>query len=78
MANKPAKRNVTNTNAPSKKKNEGEIVMYVSMSKSIMSRCALCSKKTSKGILRQYKDELYCSKSCATWVIQRDEKNQES
>ena len=76
MANKPAKRNVTNTSAPVQKKNEGEIVMYVSMNKSTMSSCGLCGKKTSKGILRQYKDELYCSKSCVTWVIQKDEKSE--
>jgi hypothetical protein len=76
MANKPAKRNITNSNAPVKKKNEGEIVMYISMNKETMSRCLLCGKKTSKGILRQYKDELYCSKSCVTWVIQKDEINE--
>jgi hypothetical protein len=76
MANKPAKRNITNSNAPAKKKNEGEIVMYVSMNKETMSSCGLCGKKTSKGILRQYKDELYCSKSCVTWVIQKDEINE--
>jgi hypothetical protein len=46
------------------------------MNKATMSRCLLCGKKTSKGILRQYKDELYCSKSCVTWVIEKDEINE--
>jgi hypothetical protein len=75
MANKPAKKNITNSSTPVKKKNEGDIVMYIGMTKGIMNSCPVCGGKTSKGILRQYKNELYCSKRCAVSVIEKDEGN---
>jgi hypothetical protein len=73
MANKPAKKNITNSSSSVKKKNEGDIVMYIGMTKGIMNTCPACGNKTSKGILRQYKNELYCSKTCAISVIEKDE-----
>ena len=73
MANKPAKKNISNSSPSVKKKNEGDIVMYIGMTKGIMNTCPTCGNKTSKGILRQYKNELYCSKRCAVSFIEKDE-----
>lgn len=74
MANKPAKRNITNASGQTTKKNEGEIVLYIGLTKEVMNTCPNCGKKTGKGIVRKYKDNLYCSKGCAIKVIELDER----
>jgi uncharacterized protein (DUF983 family) len=73
MAKKPAKRNVSNAQAPAVKKNEGEIVFYMGLAKGVMNTCPRCGGKTGKGVLRQYKGDLYCSRNCAVSVIEADE-----
>ena len=73
MASKPAKRNVTNQTVSTTKKNEGEIVLYMGLTKDVMNSCPNCDKKTGKGILRKYKENLYCSKRCVITAIELDE-----
>lgn len=73
MASKPAKRNVTNQATSVAKKNEGEIVLYMGLTKEVMNTCPNCGKKTGKGIVRKYKENLYCSKRCVVMVVELDE-----
>ena len=73
MTKKPAKRNITNQTAPVQKKNEGELVLYVGLTTGAMNTCEACGGKTRKGMVRQYKQKLYCSKLCAVSVIEKDE-----
>lgn len=71
MTKKPAKRNVTNTQAPVVKKNESEIVLFIGLTPSVKASCT-CGRKVGKGMMRMYSNELYCSKSCAVKAIEKD------
>ncbi len=64
MANKPAKRNITNTMAPVIKVDDGYQVLYIGASKSVHHTCPECGKITGKGMIRQYKENMYCSRRC--------------
>lgn len=72
MASKPAKRNITNTQAPVVKKNEGEPVLFVGLTPNAKTSCPSCNKSVGKGMMRLYSNELYCSKSCAVKAIDKD------
>ena len=72
MAKKPAKRNVTNTQVPVAKKNEGEPVLFIGLTPKAKATCPSCKKSVGKGMMRLYSNELYCSKSCAVKVIEKD------
>ena len=61
---KPAKRNVSNTTVLAPKIDDGQNVLYVGAGKSVFHKCPECSKSTGKGMVREYKGELYCSRSC--------------
>jgi hypothetical protein len=61
---KPAKRNVSNTVAPTVKIDEGQNVLYVGAGKSVFHKCPICSKSTGKGMVREYKNEIFCSRRC--------------
>lgn len=64
MANKPAKRNVSNTTIPTAKIDDGQNVLYVGAGKSVFHECPICGKSTGKGMLREYKNTMYCSSYC--------------
>lgn len=64
MANKPAKRNVSNTTIPTAKIDDGQNVLYVGAGKSVFHACPICGKSTGKGMIREYKNELFCSRGC--------------
>jgi hypothetical protein len=61
---KPAKRNVSNTVVSTPKIDDGQNVLYVGAGKSVFHKCPVCSKSTVKGMVREYKNELYCSRGC--------------
>jgi hypothetical protein len=61
---KPAKRNVSNTSVSIPKIDDGINVLYVGAGKSVFHKCPICSKSTGKGIVREYKNELFCSRGC--------------
>jgi hypothetical protein len=61
---KPAKRNVSNTTVSAPKIDDGQNVLYVGAGKSVFHKCPVCSRSTGKGIVREYKNELYCSRGC--------------
>jgi len=61
---KPAKRNVSNSAPSVPKVDDGQNVLYVGAGKSVFHKCPVCSKSTGKGIVREYKNELYCSRGC--------------
>jgi predicted RNA-binding Zn-ribbon protein involved in translation (DUF1610 family) len=64
MAKKPAKRNITNTTVPVVKVDDGYQVLYIGASKSVHHTCPECGKITGKGMIRQYKEDMYCSRRC--------------
>ena len=61
---KPAKRNVSNSTPSAPKVDEGQNVLYVGAGKSVFHKCPVCNKSTGKGIVREYKNELFCSRGC--------------
>jgi hypothetical protein len=64
MANKPAKRNISNSVTPTVKVDDGQNVLYVGAGKSVFHECPVCGKSTGKGMIREYKNELFCSRGC--------------
>ena len=72
MAKKPAKRNITNTTTPVVKVDDGVNVLYIGASKSVHHTCPECGKITGKGMIREYKNTMYCSRYCVN-VMQRRE-----
>jgi hypothetical protein len=61
---KPAKRNVSNTVVSTPKIDDGQNVLYVGAGKSVFHKCPVCNKSTGKGMVREYKNELFCSRGC--------------
>ena len=61
---KPAKKNISNTVISAPKIDDGINVLYVGAGKSVFHKCPECSRSTGKGIVREYKSELYCSRGC--------------
>ena len=59
MANKPAKRNISNSVAPTPKVDTGINVMYVGY-KGVQHTCPSCGSSRGKGMVREYKSVLYC------------------
>ncbi len=72
MANKPAKRNISNSAPLSPRVNDGVNVLYIGASKSVHHTCPECGKITGKGMIREYKNTMYCSRYCVN-VMQRRE-----
>ena len=68
MAKKPAKRNITNTTVPVVKVDDGYQVLYIGASKSVHHTCPECGKITGRGMLREFKSVLYCSRGCVAVV----------
>lgn len=64
MAKKPAKRNITNTTEIKAKVDEGICVLYVGYTADARLVCPECNHSTKRGIVREYKNVLYCSKHC--------------
>jgi hypothetical protein len=64
MASKPAKRNISNSVTPTVKVDDGQNVLYVGAGKSVFHECPVCGKSTGKGMIREYKNELFCSRGC--------------
>jgi hypothetical protein len=64
MASKPAKRNISNSVTPTVKVDDGQNVLYVGAGKSVFHECPVCGKSTGKGMIREYKTELFCSRGC--------------
>ena len=63
-SNKPAKRNISNSAPMAPKIDDGINVLYVGAGRSVFHKCPVCSKSTGKGIIREYKSELFCSRGC--------------
>jgi hypothetical protein len=61
---KPAKRNISNSAPSAPRVDDGVNVLYVGAGKSVFHKCPVCSKSTGKGIVREYKNELFCSRGC--------------
>lgn len=72
MAKKPAKKNVSNAKVETPKKNDGEPVLFIGLTPGVKATCPNCGAKVGKGMMRLYSNELYCSKSCASIVIEKD------
>ena len=72
MSKKPAKKPTTNGTNVLIKKNEGDLVRFIG-SKGAGHTCPECGKTVIRGMLRQYKTEMYCSKTCAVKVISKEE-----
>jgi len=71
MSNKPAKRNVSNTDKTVVVDN-GKCVQYISLSKTSGFTCPMCKSSTRRGIIREYKTELYCSVGCVGAVRRQE------
>ena len=63
-SNKPAKKNISNSAPSAQKVDDGVNVLYVGAGKSVFHKCPECSRSTGKGIVREYKNKLYCSRGC--------------
>ena len=61
---KPAKRNVSNSSPLAPKVDDGINVLYVGAGKAVFHKCGECGNSTGKGMIRDYKNELYCSRGC--------------
>jgi hypothetical protein len=61
---KPAKRNVSNSAPSAPKVDDGQNVLYVGAGKNVFHKCPVCNKSTGKGIVREFKNELFCSRGC--------------
>ena len=72
MASKPAKRNVSNSTPSAPKVDDGVNVLYIGLNKTVKHVCPECNKISGKGILREYKNTMYCSRGCVH-VMQRRE-----
>jgi len=72
MANKPAKRNISNSTPSAPKIDDGVNVLYIGLNKLVKHVCPECNKVSGKGILREYKNTMYCSRYCVH-VMQRRE-----
>jgi hypothetical protein len=68
---KPAKRNVSNSAPAAPKVDDGFNVLYVG-AKSVKHCCPECNRLTGKGILREYKNTLYCSRGCVLVFKRRE------
>ena len=71
MANKPAKRNISNSVVPTIKVDTGINVMYVGY-KGVKHTCPSCGSSRGKGMVREYKSVLYCGVGCVV-SVKRDE-----
>ncbi len=72
MAKKPAKRNSSNSALLIPKVDYGVQVLYIG-SKSTMFVCPECGKQTRKGMIQEYKSELYCGKGCVSTFKRKTE-----
>jgi hypothetical protein len=67
MSKKPAKKPSSPTvSAP--KIDEGVQVLYVGATPSVRHECSECGKITGRGMLREFKSVLYCSRRCVAAV----------
>ncbi len=64
MAKKPAKKNITNTSNVTPKVDDGVCVLYVGYTADARLVCPECGHSTKRGIVREYKNVLYCSGYC--------------
>ena len=64
MAKKPAKRNISNSAPSVPKVDDGVNVLYIGLNKSVKHACPECGKVSGKGMLREYKNTMYCSSYC--------------
>jgi len=71
MPNKPSKRNISNTSKVVVVDN-GKCVMYINLGDTSGFMCPVCKSTPKRGIIRDYKNELYCSVGCVG-AIKRQE-----
>jgi hypothetical protein len=67
MSKKPAKR-VSSPTVSAPKIDEGALVLYVGATPSVRHECPECGKITGRGMLREFKGVLYCSRGCVAVV----------
>ena len=72
MANKPAKRNISNSAPLTPTVDYGVRVLYIG-SKSTMFVCPECGKQTRKGMIQEYQSRLYCGKGCVSVFKRKSE-----
>lgn len=75
MAKKPAKRPTT-TIAAAPKFDDGLNVLYIGLNKEMKHVCPECGKISGKGILREFKNILYCSRGCVLTLRKREAQNE--
>ena len=67
MSKKPVKK--PSSAVPSAPKiDEGTQILYVGATPSVRHQCPECGKITGRGMLREFKSTLYCSRSCVAAV----------
>jgi hypothetical protein len=71
MAKKPAKKPMSNVVA-APKIDDGLNVLYIGLNKEMKHVCPECNKMSGKGILREYKGTLFCSKGCVLVFKKRE------
>lgn len=72
MSKKPAKKGPS-TSPVAPVVDEGKNVLYVGLGKTIIHECPQCGKSTKKGIVREYKGNLYCSVGCVRELKRNEE-----
>lgn len=71
MSKKPAKKPSSPTMA-APKIDDGMNVLYIGLNKELKHVCPECNKVSGKGMLREYKGTLYCSKGCVLVFKRRE------
>lgn len=72
MANKPTKKNISNSAPLSPKIDDGVNVLYIGLNKLVKHVCPECNKVSGKGILREYRNTMYCSSHCVHMMQKRE------
>jgi len=67
MSKKPAKK-VSSPTFSAPKIDEGALGLYIGATPSVRHECPECGKITGRGMLREFKGVLYCSRSCVAAV----------
>jgi hypothetical protein len=59
---KPAK--VSSSNKVNQAVQPGKLVKYIGAYKGVFHTCPTCGSKVGRGLLYEYKDSMYCTRTC--------------
>ena len=75
MSKKPAKK-PTGPSAPAAPKDtDGVLTLFIGAVKGVFVTCPYCGGQKRKGMMRDYKGNLYCSRGCVKAVKREEEAN---